>query len=67
MVCPVWTGEPAKGLMQSCVMVTCAGRRRKDLDGQELKVLCSSSKDPILKKGREGEKKDGKKSGSGGK
>lgn len=56
-------------------MVTFAGSRRRDLDGQELKVHCSSPKDPILKKGREeggreeggGERKDGKKKGSGGK
>lgn len=34
-------------------MVTFAGSRRRDLDGQELKAHRRSPKDPILKKGRE--------------
>lgn len=57
-------------------MVTIAGSRRKDLDGQALKVPCSSPRDPVWKKGREEggreegrerERKDGKRKGSGGK
>lgn len=54
-------------------MVTFAGSRRRDLDGQELKAHRRSPKDPILKKGREeggreegGARKDGKEKGSGG-
>lgn len=31
VVCCVWDGEPAKGFVQRCVMVTFTGRRRKDL------------------------------------
>ena len=52
----MWDGEPAKGFVQRCVIVTSTGMGRKDLvlsEQQELKVLCSSPKDPILQKGRE--------------
>lgn len=56
LVYSVWNGEPVKGFMQRCVIVTSGGMGRKDLvisERQELKVHCSSPKDPILKKGRE--------------